>query len=60
MKRVFFLLIVIVSMTSWSRAQEVQGVFEQKAEEARIAYDQGEYTQALKKYLELKNNNITI
>ena len=58
MKKAVFLTLILLSMTSWSRAQEVQGVFEQKAEEARIAYDQGEYTQALKKYLELKKQGL--
>jgi tetratricopeptide (TPR) repeat protein len=58
MKKIWLFTFVLLSLTLGSRAQEAQGVFEQKVAEARNAYDQGEYALAIKKYTELKNQGL--
>ncbi|MCD4813503.1 tetratricopeptide repeat protein [bacterium] len=54
MKRVFVIGLLLAAVLSWVPVHAVESVFEQKSVQAREAYDQGDYAQALAYYRELQ------
>jgi len=58
MKRILLLGLILLVATALESTAEIKGVFEQKAAAARAAYDQGDYAQAIKEYLDLKNQGL--